>query len=395
MNTSGAAHGAGSDSRWWMNALPPGIVAVKLADVTLDTATAPLTAVSQLTMAAKNGTGLVPRRLAGTAGSLASTRWSTSTVSCPLASRSPRMDRTAHGSGAAVTPRMAPAAPMNGETLAKAVSNWRTSRDDAPPSAASAVSGASATVASTVPPSASRTRTSLCMGDPLLLGQLWAPSRERIPWQHVGERSPQLSPRGPLGIPVRVTAGAAPRAPRAVGRAGYPASRGGGRPGRRDAGGDRRRTPGPPPRGRGRPPGRRQHAAALGPDHVRTAQRPGHVRASRPAADQRRARRHHRSADGRPRREPGHHPGLASGWRVVRGRRRRAGDRGHGRLVVPRLRHVRHRARSRRLPGRGRADASGAGPAARPPGGGRHGRGRGGGGGAGPPGPVPDAGVLT
>ena len=150
MNTSGAAHGAGSDSRWWMNALPPGIVAVKLADVTLDTATAPLTAVSQLTMAAKNGTGLVPRRLAGTAGSLASTRWSTSTVSCPLASRSPRMDRTAHGSGAAVTPRMAPAAPMNGETLAKAVSNWRTSRDDAPPSAASAVSGASATVASTV-----------------------------------------------------------------------------------------------------------------------------------------------------------------------------------------------------------------------------------------------------
>src|SRR5215469_2460581 len=133
--TSGAAHGVGSDSRWWMKAFPPG-VAGKLALVTLDTATMPAVDVSQLTTAAKSGTGLVPRRFAGTAGSLASTRCSTSMVNWPLASRSPWIDPIIQGSGAAVTPRMAPAAPMNGDVLANAVSNCRTSCREAPPEAA-------------------------------------------------------------------------------------------------------------------------------------------------------------------------------------------------------------------------------------------------------------------
>src|SRR5215472_12210344 len=166
--TSGAAQGVGSDSRWWMKALPPGMVAGKLAVVTLDTATAPFFEVSQLTMAANCGTGLRPRRLAGTAGSLASTRWSTSTVSMPFASRSPWMDRMAQGSGAAVTPRIAPAAPMNGETLANAVLNCRTSRSDAPSSvAATDISGARAKVASSAPASATRTLASrLILGLP-------------------------------------------------------------------------------------------------------------------------------------------------------------------------------------------------------------------------------------
>src|SRR5215472_1601032 len=148
-----------------MLALPPGMVAGKLRVVTFLTTTAPLDAVSQLTMAAKKGTGLVPRRLAGTAGLLASTRWSTSTLSRPLESRSPWMDLIAHGNGAAVTPRIVPAAPMNGDTLAKAVLNVRTSRTRMP-SPAAAVWDASPKARGKAPPSATRDRTSLFIEPP-------------------------------------------------------------------------------------------------------------------------------------------------------------------------------------------------------------------------------------
>src|SRR5215469_13738098 len=129
--TYGVTHGDGSASVARIRASPSG-VAGKLAVVVRVVTTLPAEAVRHVTTAAKSGTGLVPRRLAGTDGSLASTSPSTSTRSSPLASRSPRTSPLmCHGSGAAVTPEMAPAAPMNGETLANAVSNCRTSRLDA------------------------------------------------------------------------------------------------------------------------------------------------------------------------------------------------------------------------------------------------------------------------
>src|SRR5262249_10547306 len=96
-NTTGAMHGRGSVTLALMSAFPR-VLAGNCAVVTLLTVAVPPLMVWQLTMASKSGTGLVPRRLAGTAGSSARTRPRTWICSRPSLVRNPVPSLIIHGS---------------------------------------------------------------------------------------------------------------------------------------------------------------------------------------------------------------------------------------------------------------------------------------------------------